>query len=155
MSDGRGSRRDFGRCSDRFSLHGRERKRRIRSSGARQRAGLRDDIERSWPSRRPSTRRRAQRLAADSFDDALLQLNILQTVVFSDHTFIHQGSHERRWSCSVPRRTNAGGLQAPGLRVQELPEVGGSKPEAGRRQFSISMVKLLRAYGECLGARCR
>jgi hypothetical protein len=42
---------------------------------------------------------------------------------------------------AVPRRINAVGWDAKAIRVSAL--------------VLISMVKLLRAYGECLGDRCR
>jgi hypothetical protein len=63
---------------------------------------------------RRSERLVAERPAAGSLKrNALLQLNILQTVVFSDHTFIHRRSQERGGHSSVPRRTYAGSYQQP------------------------------------------
>ena len=66
------------------------------------------------------------------------QLNILQTVVFSDHTH------------AVCMKLTRVGIRDSGVGTSRR---RGLNP--GKRKFEFLMVKLLRAYGECLGARSR
>ena len=73
-------------------------------------------------------------IVGGNVDVVLSQLNILQTVVFSVIT-------------------NTRSVFSEGFRKERLSRVIGAADEW--RQFQIPMVKLLRAYGECLGARSR
>ena len=88
-------------------LHRVSQTRRIGSSGRREKAG-----KRSRDARRLAALERAgdRELDAGDWLRALLQLNTLQTVVFSDHTLKR----------SVPRRINAAGQFAKAVRTSVL-----------------------------------
>jgi hypothetical protein len=100
-------------------------------------------FERSPPRKRRSSEPvTGNRTPATGFN-ALLQLNILQTVVFSDHIYppeLARAKVETHMQCAEKGLT-------PLDRTQKL---------SGTTTLVLnSMVKLLRAYGECLGAKCR
>ena len=111
----------------------------------------------------------AERRGAESVSNVLLQLNILQTVVFSDHKGFADARQGRGKRSTAPAK--AGGLthavckelSRAGSRVSGLGSwrsisSGSRVPSPGHPigvSFEFLMVKLLRAYGECLGARSR